>query len=334
MKHDACKICGGTALKPYYQQVEGFGTDQRYDLYQCQQCQTVFTYPYLTRKELDDYFDTQELIINGVSDEHFIDQYLASKEAYWQSFGYMARLDQIRQFAPKAKTLLDVGCGAGFFLDCCRDHGYTVQGLEISRWGHEMATKRLQLDVRKQPLSKLDLATCPRFDVITMFDVLEHSDDPSRDLSIVKQLLNKNGILIVNLPNIDSYMSKSIGKHWNKLIPPNHTFFFSPKTLEQAVTQQGFKVKLLTTNNGNPNEITAELAASLWLLPAKVFPSFGEAFDHKAEPVQSGMTWQRFLVKVTHSGFYRLGFLAKPFLPRLIDQNLGEGVRIVATPKA
>lgn len=323
-----CFICGSTKSRLFYKNVKGFRISRGFDIRNCLICETYFTYPHLNQSELNTYYLNQETAFNGAEADKAVEEYLEDKTKFWKLLGYENRLDEIKKLSPNAKTILDIGCGAGFFLDYARSKGYKTYGLELTKWGSTTARKKFGLNVLQKDLAALKDNELPRLDVITMYDVLEHSSDPVKMLESAWRFMNKDGILIINLPNIDSLVSKATGKYWNKLIPPNHLFHFNKETLTKLIESRGFKVELVVTNNGSPDELAAEVLNSFWRLPSILVPSLERAFSSREEVEQ--VTFFSVPIKFTKRVFAKMGFLVDPLLFILPALNLGEGLRLVA----
>jgi len=141
----------------------------------------------------------------------------------------------------KRGRLLDIGCANGFFLDEARRRGWEVYGLELSKWAANYAKEQLNLNVTRGSLKEAAFED-GSFNVIVMSDVIEHLTDPKYTLVEVRRILNNNGILYINTPNISSLMSRVLKAKWwgiNKF----HLFYFSKRTLENMLDSCGFKVK-------------------------------------------------------------------------------------------
>lgn len=332
-KPEKCNICGASNWKNVYEDVPGFGIDRAFTIHRCTECGTTATANPLRGKDLKDYYDTQAVAFNGKGDDELVDSYLKNREDYWYKLGYYDRLAEIRRVAPNAKTILDIGCAAGFFLDCCREHGYETYGLEISSWGYGIATGKLKLTVLKKHISELKKGEIPAIDVVTMYDILEHTENPRSDLSEIKGVMKDGGTIIINLPNLDSFISKVTGAQWNKLIPPNHTYFFTQPTLRKLVEGVGFSFVYAKTNNGTAREFAAELGTSIWRLLGVVFPPAAKAYASKDLPFSKNRSLLVAAVKVTKTVFGYLGFLVVPVMPILTLLKKGEGLHLVAEKK-
>jgi 2-polyprenyl-3-methyl-5-hydroxy-6-metoxy-1,4-benzoquinol methylase len=148
--------------------------------------------------------------------------------------------------AGRAARVLDVGCSAGLFLKRARDAGFAVSGLEMSPRSVEYARDTLGLNVQQGAIEDADFAD-GSFDIITLFDVIEHLSDPYTAAKQLAQWLKPGGILLMSTPNIDglfprvSYLPAKALDYWPHPEPPHHLFQFSEKTLAGLARQAGLQ---------------------------------------------------------------------------------------------
>jgi 2-polyprenyl-3-methyl-5-hydroxy-6-metoxy-1,4-benzoquinol methylase len=138
--------------------------------------------------------------------------------------------------------LLDFGCGAGSFLERMHERGWSVTGLDISPSAVNQARSQLGLPVLLGSLPHAELAP-ESFDVITMWQSLEHVHDPQVILRQARELLVEGGKLYVAVPNIDSLPFRWFGPAWYGLDLPRHLTHFSPVTLQVMMERAGFRVR-------------------------------------------------------------------------------------------
>jgi SAM-dependent methyltransferase len=138
--------------------------------------------------------------------------------------------------------VLDVGCGGGLFLGVLQERGAQVVGLDNSEeaargaWEQNHVTVLLG-DLLQPPMAK---GSCG---VVTMFHVLEHLPDPGGFLRATRELLKPGGRLIVQVPNLDCWQYRLLGRSWNGVDVPRHLTDFRSEDLEKLLGQCGFRVR-------------------------------------------------------------------------------------------
>lgn len=137
--------------------------------------------------------------------------------------------------------LLDFGCGGGSFLARMASQGWTVTGLDASTRAVRRVEERLGLRVLRGTLPHPELRP-HSFDVITMWQSLEHVHQPLETLRAAHRLLAPGGKLIVAVPNIDSLPFCWFRRGWIGLDLPRHLTHFSPWTLRAMLQRAGFEV--------------------------------------------------------------------------------------------
>ncbi|MBC8046494.1 MAG: class I SAM-dependent methyltransferase [Fimbriimonadaceae bacterium] len=177
---------------------------------------------------------------------------------------HLLRYDLIEKYKPSGK-LFDLGAGWGHFLLAGKQCGYDVYGIELSEQPAYYAKNDLQL-----PVDRIDFFAMSeenKFDIITLWDVLEHIDAADTVLEKCYRLLNKDGIIVIQVPQIDSSISKRFKENW-KMISLDHVNYFSKKTLPQLLESRGFIVKEIRTS------VELKLFLMYTLLPfiRKIFP--------------------------------------------------------------
>lgn len=139
----------------------------------------------------------------------------------------------------KSGKLFDLGAGWGHFMLAGKELGYDVYGVEISEQPYLYCVNDLKLPVDHIDFFKMD--ETKKFDVITMWDVLEHIDQASPFLEKCNKLTNPGGYLFLQVPQIDSYFAKKHKDNW-KMMGLDHVNYFGKKTITKILEKNGYEV--------------------------------------------------------------------------------------------
>jgi len=146
-------------------------------------------------------------------------------------------LADIERHEPRGR-LLDVGCHTGIFLDVARRAGWATTGVEPSRWSAERARAR-GLQVLDGTLADASLPD-DSFDVVTMWDVIEHLAEPVEELKRARRLLRPGGLLAVSTMNVETWFPRLFGRRWPWYMQM-HLYYFTPRTLNQMLKLAGYE---------------------------------------------------------------------------------------------
>ncbi len=233
-----CIICESDILHSQYTHKNGFS------LYKCNNCKTIKVYP-LSNLNIDIYNDNY---FSGASHGFGYIDYDKDKEAMKDVFvGYIKRIDDLfRNKEDKKKIkLLDVGAATGYFMDIARGNSFDVTGIEISSDAVNKG-KEKGLNIFNGTMENFD-PKGKKFDVITLLDVIEHVPDPDNLILKCKDLLNKDGIIVINTPDSGSPYARLLGKRWHLIVPPEHLYYFNRKSLISLLRKNGFNIINSTT---------------------------------------------------------------------------------------
>jgi len=147
----------------------------------------------------------------------------------------------------KSGTILDVGCGSGFFLAYLRLRGWHVYGLETAAEHVVFARDTLGLSNVIQGSWPPANGTFRHFDVITMIHLIEHMSNPLTALAAAHHSLREGGMVLLETPNSRSWPARIFGPRWVTLDAPRHMVIFSPKSLMHCLRAAGFeKITMIT----------------------------------------------------------------------------------------
>lgn len=147
---------------------------------------------------------------------------------------------------PPPARVLDVGCGAGAFMAVARDLGYEIEGIDISEASAEICRSR-GLNARAGDFLTEDYSE--KFDLITMWDVVEHLRDPASFLERARSLLTERGYLVAMIPGFGD-LSVGLSNRWPRVAgtllgAPSHIQFFTRQSLGKLLSRTGFEAEWL-----------------------------------------------------------------------------------------
>jgi dolichol-phosphate mannosyltransferase len=146
------------------------------------------------------------------------------------------------QVAPYAQTskVLEVGAYCGLFMDVARDKGWNISGIEPSHWASDIARSKGHEIVQGALSSAADRVNGP-FDMIVSWDVVEHLEDPVRDLAVMRSKMASEGVLCLTTINKDGWFARLTGRRW-PWIMHMHLYYFTSKTLGDVLRRAGFSL--------------------------------------------------------------------------------------------
>lgn len=226
----ACPVCGGgpCVVHAHVPDVAGL-RPEGFELSRCSECGADHVQPVLSEAELaawyPDAFYGESSTASGLASRLFL---ALRAQAVWAH--------------KRSGRLLDVGCGAGDFLGTMAGKGFSVAGMEPSEAGRA----RAQAHTPDVAASLHDLGDAV-FDVITLWQALEHTPTPARTLRWCRDHVAQDGVVVVSVPNRGSLEARVGGARWFHLDVPRHQVHFTRPSLERLLHRCGFEVVARST---------------------------------------------------------------------------------------
>jgi len=241
LEHVACNLCGTDDYRVVYPAryeraphedlasvFRSSGDEVLIDqLVRCKACGLQYLNPRLLR----------DLIVDGYrrgTDEAFVSQNHARERT---SDGCLATIEA--RAGIRRGQLVDVGTAAGAFLAAARKRGWTVAGCELNEWLCRQAEEQYGLTVVPGTIfdMKLDRESV---DLVTLWDVLEHTTDPAAILPECHRALRPGGVIAINYPDIGSLVARLMGRRWVFLLSV-HLYYYTAATMARLLETRGFE---------------------------------------------------------------------------------------------
>ncbi len=224
MRVDPCRLCGALSAEDQSMRFERFG------LARCEACGFQQIDPEPTAQELEDLYGALYFQKSKYTDPTAIE------------LEYRRRHRLMRRAELKGDArLLEIGCGAGHFIETCVDR-FDWHGMDLSAAGIQEARARLPgLPNGRLTAAPIEKYRPPQegFDGILCFDTIEHVYDPATMLNRVADWLKPGGVFILSTPDAGSLMARIFGKRWPFMTPPEHLSFFTRPSMCQALAKAG-----------------------------------------------------------------------------------------------
>jgi SAM-dependent methyltransferase len=242
----SCNYCGSPYSTQLYKIPDLYlnRMDIYYTLVRCDHCGLIYQNPRPDPEEINAAYPTTY--------EAFVQKpnlnWLRKKSL---NYGIEKRCNIVNSAKREKGRILDVGCSTGLFLHTMESkYRWESYGVEINKFAANVAKKQHQLNVY---LGNLEQASFPSgfFDAVTLWDVLEHLPDPTSTLQEVKRIIKPNGVLVIRVPNYDSWEAEFFGATWAGLDVPRHNYVFSRASLLKLLSKSGFPRTKVESKFGN-----------------------------------------------------------------------------------
>lgn len=209
---------------------------------------------------------------NKIGDYHRDNIYIEEKNLFENIF--QKRVKIISRYKKNGKAL-EIGCSTGLFLSLLKTKGWQVKGVEVSQKAAKLAIKK-GINVEIAPFEKINFKD--KFDLVILNHTLEHLDNPYQVVKKIKQILNKNGLIFIDLPNFDSFSVKIFREKWPMLLPDEHLWHFTNKSMDIFLNNLGFNI------------IYSENASGIWDFGNPIGEIFSALFNFKKRFINEALT--------------------------------------------
>jgi len=223
-----CDACGSTDAVRLLEK-------DGYPVVRCARCGLVYVDAVLGDADIERIYG-REYYTGAVFDEYMAEQ--DARLALARS-----RVRRLRRRRPEG-ALLDVGCAAGYFLEAAKD-SYAVTGVEVSAYAADYARTTFGHRVVTGEIGEAGFPGAA-FDVVTLWDTVEHLREPSAVLGEIGRVTRPGGLLALTTGDVESRLARRDLRRWDLMTPPWHLFFFSADTLGRVLAKAGFRIERIS----------------------------------------------------------------------------------------
>ena len=197
-------------------------------LVKCKKCSFQYLNPRVESKIIIESYE------NNIDEIH-ISQDKSRIKTFSKSLKKIIKILDIKN--KESKSFLDIGSASGACLKSIKNLGFQEEGYEPSRWMSEYGKKNYNVNINQGSISNVIIDK--KFDLISFWDVLEHVTDLNKTLKKVQTISKKNGILIINVPDIDSIACRVMQNNWPFFLNV-HLYYFNKKTIKTLLKKYNF----------------------------------------------------------------------------------------------
>jgi len=231
----SCPLCGGREFS-FFRDIfyRKHKTGRMFKMVKCRNCGLVYLNPRVKKEFIKAYYPGDYYRVNISDPEEVLKtSYEKEKLVLMKKFSLMDN---------KEKSLLDIGCGKGEFLENLKRYGWkNLRGVEFDRDCVEFAKERYNLDIFGGEFE--NYPEDESFDVVTFWHSLEHFNDVNSVIKKSTKLLRQNGTIVISVPNIKSLQAMVMGRYWYHIDTPRHTVCFDRHTLQRLLGKHNFIIK-------------------------------------------------------------------------------------------
>ncbi|MEN3335340.1 MAG: hypothetical protein V7641_4705 [Blastocatellia bacterium] len=224
-----CGICGATSARELYTARDRLrNSERRFLIVRCDGCGVLRTLPEMSDDELAFFYPT--------------DYWGGEPTLDWIRKSQAEKTRFLAACEPRGGRILDVGCGAGFFLRALDPTVWDPFGVETGKVAAAAAERIIGVGRIFNGVLLDSACDDEYFDVVTFWSALEHTNEPRDNLIEARRILKRGGTLIVQVPNAASYQARWFSGDWFALDAPRHRYHFTAATLARLLGETGYQV--------------------------------------------------------------------------------------------
>ncbi|MGI6341874.1 MAG: class I SAM-dependent methyltransferase [Bacteroidales bacterium] len=224
-----CPICNNDKLSEWLKTKDYFLTNEEFVITQCDDCGFKFTNPQPEEENLYKYYETENYISHSQKNQSGV---ISKLYNFVKIFNTKNKYRTIKKYSDKG-SLLDIGAGNGYFANYMKNKNWLVDGVEPNSTARKYAQDNFSIELKDEDF--LNKTEAEKYDVITMWHVLEHVSKLNERIEQISRLIKQNGKIFIAVPNINSKDAEYYKKYWAGLDTPRHLWHFSEKDIKNLL---------------------------------------------------------------------------------------------------
>lgn len=229
-----CPVCSTNEYTNQVQCKDYTVSNEKFEIVRCNNCSFLFTNPRPEEALIGKYYKSDNYISHSNTSKGLINK------LYHQvrNITLNQKLKLINKLSPEKGKILDVGCGTGYFLKTCINNNWEAYGTEPDDSTRKYASDYTGIVIKDSLFTLQD-----KFNIITLWHVLEHIHQLDKNLQKLVELLDQKGKLIIAVPNCNSYDANYYKEYWAAYDVPRHLYHFTPESINKLVSRYNLIIK-------------------------------------------------------------------------------------------
>ena len=230
-----CPWCGSDKAQINLWLKDEFLTKKDFHICECLNCGLLYTMPRPKKEKIGEYYKSEEYYSHQENKKGFIPKVYEKVKKTNLKYKY-----KLATRGLDIGKMLDIGCGVGDFLHTAESHGWECIGVEPSEEAKNIARQRTKANIIES--EEIEKLPDQKFDIITMWHVLEHVDNLRWQVEQLQRLIKPKGRIVIALPNYKSYDGQYYKEKWDAYDVPRHLNHFNRTTIVKMFNTKGLKL--------------------------------------------------------------------------------------------
>ncbi len=232
-----CIICKEEPLVVYSKVRDDLVSGKIFTLCKCKKCELLHTTPLPEEDQMKIFYQYQGYISHAEKPVAFMEKvyFFIRNRMIKKKIGF------IKKHLEEKPKILDYGCGTGEFLKKCIEKGWYGHGFEPDKNARKISQDKTKTNIINRQ-AQLNEFSSEQFDVITLWHVIEHVYEPDKTMICFNNILKNNGLLVIAVPNYESYDAGYYKESWAGFDVPRHLHHFNEKSLKSLGNKYGFEL--------------------------------------------------------------------------------------------